>query len=46
MMRMVVACGGDLLDDACSGNNIGASGAAALARALGSMTGLRELDLG
>ena len=45
MMRVVVACGGDLLDDACRSNKIGASGAAALAGALESMTGLQTLNL-
>ena len=46
MMRMVVACGGDLLDDVCRENKMGDKGAAALAGALKSMTGLHTLDLG
>ena len=46
VMRMDVDDDGDLLDDACRYNNIGDEGAAALAGALGSMTGLQTLKLG
>ena len=45
VMRMDVDDDCDLLDDACRDNKIGASGAAALAGALGSMTGLQTLNL-